>query len=119
MCLGFPMLARDLTRGLIFSCYINPPRKMTPSATEVNGLTDEFLEAIGTSFTEAVSLWERWISNIKIVYGEHLPIWLIAHNGNAFDVPIFVENEFMNNTGAYTPLFTAVRILLNILKIYY
>eukprot|EP00918_Siedleckia_nematoides_P034490 GHVU01075031.1.p1 GENE.GHVU01075031.1~~GHVU01075031.1.p1 ORF type:complete len:160 (-),score=3.47 GHVU01075031.1:606-1085(-) len=110
----YPVLARDLTDKHLFSCFVRPPVQMSPAATRVNGLTDAFLQASGLSLTMALCLLHLWILDVKLVYGEHLPIWLIAHNGNEFDVPIFVQNEFMDNTGVYTPLFTAVRIFLNI-----
>ncbi|KAL0280178.1 UNVERIFIED_CONTAM: hypothetical protein PYX00_001550 [Menopon gallinae] len=62
---------------------LNPMKRISPNASKVNGLHNELLEEMKPFDDDVVTLVNKFIERLP------QPVCLIAHNGLAFDFPIF------------------------------
>ncbi|PFH31667.1 exonuclease [Besnoitia besnoiti] len=87
-----------------FSAYIRIKGSIPKVVQELTGITESLLEQKGIPLSSALLKWAVWV---RAVAGRcpSVPIWFVAHNGSAFDVPVLLRQEADAKAAAAAGLF--------------
>lgn len=75
-----------------FMRYIKTDKPLPPVIVELTGIDDETLQREGGEFPEVYGDFKQWLEGMKdLAPGK--PLWMVAHNGKAYDTKILFANE--------------------------
>lgn len=80
-----------------FSVYVKTDKPIPPEVSELTGIDASVLEEHGVDLSDALAQWESWLSDLKQGARDEIQdeceLWLVAHNGNQFDLPLLFHQE--------------------------
>lgn len=80
-----------------FSLYVTTDLEIPEEISELTNITNQLLDTQGVDIASALRLWHNWIDDLRmqLVTSTNRPceLWMVAHNGNQFDIPMLFIHE--------------------------
>eukprot|EP01054_Gregarina_sp_Poly1_P000616 Gregarina_sp_Poly_1__615@NODE_1145_length_4946_cov_113_398032_g789_i0_p1_GENE_NODE_1145_length_4946_cov_113_398032_g789_i0NODE_1145_length_4946_cov_113_398032_g789_i0_p1_ORF_typecomplete_len855_score120_96RNase_T/PF00929_24/4_4e15DUF5051/PF16473_5/0_012DUF2480/PF10652_9/0_14_NODE_1145_length_4946_cov_113_398032_g789_i013513915 len=80
-----------------FSLYVNTDLEIPEEISALTNITNQLLDTQGVDLASALRLWHSWIDDIRMQLvsstNRACELWMIAHNGNQFDIPLLFIHE--------------------------
>eukprot|EP01053_Blabericola_migrator_P002795 Blabericola_migrator_1__2794@NODE_17_length_22983_cov_74_609923_g14_i0_p2_GENE_NODE_17_length_22983_cov_74_609923_g14_i0NODE_17_length_22983_cov_74_609923_g14_i0_p2_ORF_typecomplete_len939_score111_59RNase_T/PF00929_24/3_2e12DUF5051/PF16473_5/0_5_NODE_17_length_22983_cov_74_609923_g14_i0827011086 len=80
-----------------FNLYVTTELEIPDEVSGLTNITNDLLERQGVDLASALRLWHNWIDDMRMQLLSSIDapceLWMVAHNGNQFDLPMLFLQE--------------------------